>query len=369
MKIEKIMLNKEKYFSKHATFDNESIRLKSFKKDIRPNFFRDIDRIIHTKSFTRYMDKTQVFTIPENDHIQTRMVHVQLVSKIGRTIGRALSLNEDLIEAIALGHDLGHIPMGHVGEDILNKISLKHGEGYFHHNVQSARNLMVIEEVNLSVQVLDGILCHSGEMPFKKYHPKEKTVDDFLNDLKGSYKVKRPNLTPMTLEGCVVKISDIIAYLGRDIEDAIELNLIKKEDVPKSISKIIGDSNKNIINNIILDLIENSYGKPYLMVSDNMFKAIQDLKDFNYEHIYYKANTKEELKHYENMFETVFEANLYYLNNYIENKNIFTKFLNNMNIKYKENNSNERIVLDYISGMTDTYFIKEFKAIEKKKLI
>lgn len=365
MNIEKIMLEREKLYSKYATFDKESIRLKEFTPDIRPNYFRDIDRIIHTKSYTRYMDKTQVFTRPENDHIQTRMVHVQLVSKIGRTIGRALSLNEDLIEAIALGHDLGHIPFGHVGERILSKLSLKHNEGYFHHNVQSARNLMVIEDLNISIQVLDGILCHNGEITLDKYYPKEKSTEDFLNDLDLSYTDENHELVPMTLEGCVVKISDIIAYLGRDIEDAIELGIIKIEDLPKSVTKIIGDSNKNIINNIILDLIKNSYGKPYLKVSDYIYKAIEDLKEFNYEYIYYKANSKESLLEIENMFNIVFETNLYFLNNDVFEADIYNKYLNNMNDEYKRNNTNERKVIDYIAGMTDAYFIKEYKFLLK----
>lgn len=167
------------------------------------------------------------------------MVHVQLVSKIARTIGRALSLNEDLIEAAALGHDLGHVPFGHEGERILNKISLKHNEGYFNHNVQSVRELMDIENdgegINLSIQTLDAILCHNGELEFKEYHPKKKTTEEFLQDYENCYKIEgyTKTLIPNTLEGCVVRISDIIAYLGRDIEDAERLNLIKKKTYQK----------------------------------------------------------------------------------------------------------------------------------------
>ena len=148
--IQEIMLKREQLYSKYATKDKEAIRLKNYTPDIRPNFFRDIDRIIHTESYTRYMDKTQVFSFNDNDNISKRMTHVQLVSKIARTIGRALSLNEDLIEAIALGHDLGHVPFGHEGERILNAISIKYNEGYFNHNVQSVRNL-IKEMVKTSV--------------------------------------------------------------------------------------------------------------------------------------------------------------------------------------------------------------------------
>ncbi len=186
MEIKDIMLKHEENYSKYATFDKESIRFKDYIPDIRPNFFRDTDRIIYSSSYTRYIGKTQVFTLPTNDNVSRRSIHVQLVAKIARSIGRALSLNEDLIEAIALGHDLGHVPYGHVGERFLNEISLKHNEGYFNHNVQSVRNLMVIENngkgLNLSVQVLDGILCHNGELELQEYRPKKKTIDDFLND-------------------------------------------------------------------------------------------------------------------------------------------------------------------------------------------
>ena len=233
MNIKERMLLRENFYSPFATKDKESIRLIPIEEDIRPNFFRDIDRIIHSTSYTRYMDKTQVFSLKDNDNISKRMVHVQLVSKIARTIGRALSLNEDLIEAAALGHDLGHVPFGHEGERILNKISLKHNEGYFNHNVQSVRELMDIENdgegINLSIQTLDAILCHNGELELKEYHPKKKTTDEFLQDYENCYKIEgyTKTLIPNTLEGCVVRISDIIAYLGRDIEDAERLNLIK----------------------------------------------------------------------------------------------------------------------------------------------
>ena len=254
MEIRNKMLKYEKLYCKNATFDKDAIRLKEIKEDLRPNYFRDADRIIHSSSYTRYMGKTQVFTLTSNDNIQTRMVHVQLVSKIARTIGRALSLNEDLIEAISLGHDLGHVPYGHEGERILNEISIKYNEGYFNHNVQSVRDLMVLENngkgLNLTIQTLDGILCHNGELELKKYKPKKKTVDDFLNDYYSCYKIENytNTLIPMTLEGCVVRISDIIGYLGRDIRDAEKLGIITAESIPENITKVLGKTNREIIN-------------------------------------------------------------------------------------------------------------------------
>lgn len=367
MDVKKIMLKRESLYSKYATLDKEAIRLDDFIPDIRPNFFRDIDRIIHSDSYTRYMDKTQVFSNNKNDHISKRMTHVQLVSKIGRTIGRALSLNEDLIEAIALGHDLGHTPFGHVGEEILNKISLKHNEGYFMHNVQSVRTLKEIENKNVSIQVLDGILCHNGEFALKEYSPKNKTIEEFLDDYNKCYSDEKhaSNLVPMTLEGCVVRISDMVAYLGRDIEDAVKIGVFNIKDLPSEITNIVGNTNSEIVNNIILDIIENSLNNNYIKLSNEMFNTIVKLKKFNYQNIYYKANSKEDIKHYEDMFDTVFNHNLKILNNNPKESDIYKKIVNNKTDKYLNETTNTRKVIDYIAGMTDDYFQNEYKKIKK----
>ena len=372
MNIKERMLLRENFYSPYATKDKESIRLIPIEEDIRPNFFRDIDRIIHSTSYTRYMDKTQVFSLKDNDNISKRMVHVQLVSKIARTIGRALSLNEDLIEAAALGHDLGHVPFGHEGERILNKISLKHNEGYFNHNVQSVRELMDIENegegINLSIQTLDAILCHNGELELKEYHPKKKTTDEFLQDYENCYKIEgyTKTLIPNTLEGCVVRISDIIAYLGRDIEDAERLNLIKKEDLPKEITDIIGSTNKEIVNTLIMDIINNSIDKPYLKMSDNVFNALKKLKKFNYENIYSKANTKEELTEYENMFESLFNHLLKDIKDNNTDSNIYKIF-----IKNKKGDEKMEVVYNVVYGIKDNLerTDKEIEDILTKKLL
>ncbi|MEI3499446.1 MAG: HD domain-containing protein [Bacilli bacterium] len=183
MNLEENMYNHENNLSKFARLSKNAIRLKQEESDIRPAYFRDIDRIIYSLSYTRYIDKTQVFSLKENDHISKRIIHVQFVSKIAKTIGRALGLNEDLIEAIALGHDLGHVPFGHVGEKILNDISLKYDNTYFNHNAQSVRELMSLEKngqgLNITIQVLDGILCHNGEFLSGKYIPKKKVYKPF----------------------------------------------------------------------------------------------------------------------------------------------------------------------------------------------
>ncbi len=374
--VEKIkcnMMKGETPLSSFACPSNKGIRLKAEENDIRTSFFRDADRIIYSLSYTRCIDKTQVFSLNDNDNISKRIVHVQFVSKIARTIGRALNLNEDLIEAASSGHDLGHVPFGHVGEAILNKISLKCGEGYFNHNIQSVRNLMVLENNgegrNLCVQTLDAIMCHNGEFLEGKYEPKEKSVEDFLNEYNASYHDKEiiKTLKPMTLEGCVVRISDITAYLGHDIEDAIRLGIITKGEIPPKIVKILGNTNRSIINNIILDIIMNSLDKNYIMLSKDVYNAINDLKKFNYKHIYAKANTKAEISLYEMMYNHLFEVYSNQIKNKKTNEKIFTSYLNQMSQEYLDNTSDNRKVIDYIAGMTDNYFQKEFNRYRYKK--
>ena len=368
------MLRREKDLSKYACLDKEAIRFKPLNdNDIRPNYFRDTDRIIYSLSYERYIDKTQVFSNITNDHISKRIIHVQLVSKIARTIGRALNLNEDLIEAIALGHDIGHVPFGHVGERILNQISLDHYEGPIMHNAQSARTMMEIDRNgngnNLTLQVLDGILCHNGEFVQGEYYPKEKTVEDFLNDYHKCFEDQKwiNKLIPMTLEGCVVRISDIIGYLGRDIEDAVRLGLLKEDEIPSDIVDVLGRRNTDMINTIILDIVKNSYGKNYIELSSHIYEAIKKLKDFNYENIYYKANSKEAIIEFENMFNLLFETYLKDLKENSKKTSIYKMFLDDMTDEYINNNSKERQVIDYIAGMTDDYFKNEYTLIKKNR--
>ena len=364
--------NKEKNLSKYATLSTESIRLKEEeKKDIRPSFYHDIDRIIYSLSFLRYQNKTQVFPFRENDHVSHRMIHVQFVSKIARTIGRALNLNEDLIEAIALGHDIGHTPLGHAGEAMLNRISLRELNEYFAHNVQSVRNLMYIEKagkgLNLSVQVLDGIFTHNGEILEPIYKPMKKTKEEFLDMYNLAYKDLETSkkYSAMTLEGCVVRISDIIAYVGRDIEDAVRLGVIKEKSIPNEISQVLGETNKDIINKVILDIIQNSMNKPYIKLSDEVYKALLELKRFNYNNIYNKSLTKEELDYYESGMNRIYKEYLNDLENNNEDSKIVNEFLKDQSEEYKENTNNKRIVIDYIAGMTDTYFNNEIKRIKE----
>ena len=357
-------LNNEKYLSEYACLDKEAIRFKEEDPDIRPNYFHDIDRIIHSLSYTRYLDKTQVFTREENDHISKRITHVQLVSKIARTIGRALALNEDLIEAIALGHDIGHTPLGHTGEAILNDLSLQELNEYFAHNIQSVRHLMIVDNngkgFNLTVQVLDGIMCHNGEMLDSKYTPVKKDKEEFLKEFNDSYKdLKKSNKNhPMTLEACVVRISDIIGYIGRDIEDAIRIGKIKREELPEDIVKVLGSTNREIVNTIIIDIINNSMDKPYVKMSDEVYHALTKLKKFNYEHIYDKSMSKEEKEYYSQGMRKIFDR---YLED-IESNNkdsVMYNFLNDKSEEYLNNTPDKRKVIDFIAGMTDEMFIRE----------
>lgn len=363
----------ENYLSKYATKSSDAIRLIGFEEDIRPSFFHDIDRIIHSLSYTRYADKTQVYSFRENDHISKRIIHVQLVSKIARTIGRALKLNCDLIEAIALGHDIGHTPIGHTGEALLNEISISELNENFMHNIQGVRYYMEVENngygLDLCIQTLDGIMCHNGEMLSNKYMPMEKDKDEVLREYYESYKDKNSfsKYSPMTLEGCVVIISDIIGYIGRDIEDAINLGLFKRCDLPEDIVQVLGNNNKDIVNNIILDIIENSMDKDYIMMSNDVYKALFALKKFNYENIYNKSLTKEEIDYYRIGMRRIYDIYLEDVESDNKNSLIYKIFLSKQNDRYINNTNNKRKVIDFIAGMTDDLFLHEIEKYCKNK--
>lgn len=363
----------ESHFSEYACRSKEALRKEPVcvdsACDIRPAFFHDTDRIIHSRAYSRYIDKTQVFYLYENDHITHRVLHVQLVSKIARVIGRSLRLNEDLIEAIALGHDLGHVPYGHDGEKILNDLCNQYEIGCFTHNAQSARFLMELENkgkgLNLTLQTLDGILAHNGEKLEREYHPDyEKTWEEFGKEYSESFKNVQTsqNIVPMTLEGCVVKVSDVIAYIGRDIEDAITLNIIKREEIPSRISSVLGNTNSQIIDALVRDVILNSYGKDSICFSEKFFTALNDLKDFNYKFIYNtpKIKTKGLITNIERMYHLLFEKYLSDLKEADSESSVHKSFLSDMDSSYRENTPPERMIVDFLSGMTDDYFNMKF---------
>lgn len=370
LKAKENMLLKEKNLSEYACKSENGIWLKEDEEDIRPIFFRDIDRIIHSSGYARYIDKTQVYSFVQNDHITRRVLHVQLVSKIARTIGRSLRLNEDLIEAMALGHDIGHTPFGHKGESILNEICKEENIGAFCHNAQSVRELQTMEGLNISLQTLDGILAHNGEILINKYtYNPQKTREEFEEELKRTFQTDNysKQIRPMTLEGCVVRLSDVIAYIGRDIEDAIKVGVITREDIPKEITKILGDTNSNIVDTLIKDVIINSYDKPYLMFSEEVFEKLIKLKDWNYKTIYESDMANKNYEKIDKLFKPLYNKYLEKLQNGeyktlegedFSEKNLY-EFIREMN--ENEDFNIKRAVIDYIAGQTDKFFLNECK--------
>jgi dGTPase len=352
-------IQREKSLRMGATRSEEGLRRSDDEVDIRPAFSRDTDRIIHSTPYTRYIDKTQVFYWVDNDHITHRVLHVQLVSKIARQIGRSLGLNEDLIEAIALGHDIGHAPFGHKGEKILSAICKKQGIGEFHHNVQSVIFLDRIEQHNLTLQVLDGILCHNGEIHERTIKPERgKTWAD--HDLEiGSMTQGDPGNFPMTLEGCVVRISDTISYIGRDLEDAIRVGLIERGELPEICQETIGDNNRDIVNTLIIDVIENSWEKEAIALSEAVSRALAAFKEFNYQKIYENPTVEREVDKIGKMFRLIFEESMGDLEENKLDSRIFQHHINlikDKNPSYADETSNAEIVRDFIAGMTDKYF-------------
>ena len=308
---EKILADKKNHWKNPYACPDDNILRRDTAHDVanlwRPAFVRDIEKILHNPYYNRYSDKTQVLSGYKNDDISRRALHVQLVARIARNIGRMLGLNEDLIEAISLGHDIGHTPFGHAGERFLNEIYYAHTGRFFNHNVQSVRVLDKMVLRNMSLQVLDGVLCHNGEMELEKYQPvKLQGFDEFDARVEACYTQKEANKgqIPSTLEGCVMRISDIIAYLGKDRQDAIKIGILKDEE--QFTNSKIGTTNAEIINNMIVNIIENSYGKPYLCMEKEYYDAFSRAKKENYEQIYQNSKVDGVYQEVEPMFERMY---------------------------------------------------------------
>ena len=330
----------------------------------RQNFSLDTDRILHSMAYSRYIDKTQVFYLVKNDHITHRVLHVQLVSKIARTISRLLRLNEDLTEAIALGHDIGHTPFGHDGEQFLSELCQTHGVGCFLHNIQSVRFLENIEKkgegCNLSLQVLDGIFCHDGELHSQFLEPrKEKGFGELVREMEMKAKDPFVDVIPMTLEGCVVRMADTISYIGRDIEDAIRLGLIHREDIPDGCRSVLGESNGTIVYHLVEDLVANSLDQPNLNFSARVGDALQELKRFNREHIYENTRVKKQTSKVRLMFSLLFEKLYEDLDKRGEASVIYEEFLKGMSEGYQGKTPAAGMVRDFIAGMTDEFFMDQ----------
>ncbi len=349
-------------------FDENKVLRRNNERDkasiIRTPFIRDIDKIMHCPFYNRYADKTQVLSFYKNDDITRRALHVQLVSRIARTIGKALNLNLDLIEAIALGHDIGHTPFGHAGEDFLDQLYFEHTGRHFSHNIHSVRVLDKIFPYNITLQTLNGIAAHDGEMELCEYHPKElDNFTDFDKQIEACY-IDKDNvkklLVPATLEGCVMRISDIIAYLGKDRQDADRAKIICNGDFEDN---AIGIYNAQIINNMIVNIVENSYGKNYIKMDDEHFQALKKAKDDNYKLIYKQETVGEAYKTVKPMMAELYEKLLDDLKSGNKASPIFAHHISYVNeahykreIPYEETEMNQ-IVVDYIASMTDDYFI------------
>ncbi|MBU1417881.1 MAG: HD domain-containing protein [Proteobacteria bacterium] len=360
----------EERLSPAATLSAEALRRNEEKRSgYRQSFALDADRIIHSRAYTRYIDKTQVFCLIANDHITHRVLHVQLVSRIARTIGRFLALNEDLIEAIALGHDIGHPPFGHDGENFLADLCSRHGLPPFQHNIQSVRFLDRLERKgrgwNLSLQTLDGILCHDGEIHANRLSPlPEKDFETLDQELEKKKLDPKFKLAPMTLEGCVVRMADTVAYIGRDIEDAILLGLIDRKNIPGACQKQLGSTNGEIVYTLVTDLIANSYipssaekEKGYIGFSDQVAILLKELKDFNYTNIYLHPRTKKNLPLIQKCYETLFSRYLRIL----ESKETTgpVDLMTDMDPSYLVSHTPAAMVCDFIAGMTDSFFLKQ----------
>ncbi len=314
------------YLSPYAAFSDRSRGrdIPEEQCDIRPVYQRDRDRILHCKAFRRLKQKTQVFLAPAGDHYRTRMTHTLEVSQNARTIAKALRLNEDLVEAIALGHDLGHTPFGHSGEKALNE-ACSFG---FEHHLQSIRVVEFLEKkgegLNLTWEVRDGIRNH------------------------------QTSGNPATLEGQIVRLSDKIAYINHDIDDAIRGKVLRESDIPREYTDVLGNSLRERLNNMIHDIVSNSQGKPKIAMTDEVYKAMQGLRTFMFEHVYRNPAAKTEEEKAQHMLKVLFD---HYIRHPEEMPEEYAGYIR------QEEEDPERIVCDYIAGMTDQYAIAKFEEI------
>ena len=338
-------------------------RLHARDRDLRSAYFRDTTAIIHSYPFRRLKHKTQVFFSPHNDHICTRIEHVMHVASVAATICRALDLDADLAWAIGLGHDLGHTPFGHVGETILSDLMKE--KGGFKHEIYSLRVVDHLagygKGLNLTYAVRDGILNHCGE----KFE--QSMAPDFT--VKNLSEIKNRENYPATWEGVVVRMSDKIAYMGRDLEDAMHLKIISQEDIPEDVTRVLGNSNSEIINSMVNDLIATSLETGRIGFSDDIFKAMLVLVEFNYRRIYKNPLLSTYHGYFERMLKVLFE----YLTDLFENGSEntghyrsennflaarFGDYYRKMKDFYQEVDGNmDMIVYDYIAGMSDDYAI------------
>lgn len=359
------------WVSPYAAKNSDVIRRLERPSDVpkiyRQPFSKDADKILNSAFYNRYADKTQVFSFYRNDDLSRRALHVQLVSRIARNIGAVLGLNLDLIEAIAIGHDMGHTPFGHAGEHALHDLYHAQTGRCFRHNLHSVRVLDTIIPYNISLQTLDGILCHNGELPRREYYPQplagfdafDVRTDECLHDVDCDSK-----LIPSTLEGCLVRICDMLAYLGKDRQDAVRAHLVESEAVFAETP--IGKTNAEIVNNLEVNLIECSYGKPYLMLDDTHFSAMKQLKKENYERIYFKEAVQKQVRDsvvpmMEQLYAHIYQDAAAHNRNSCLYRHHIASVLDKQQwypaaIPYEETDPHD-LTVDFIAAMTDDYFV------------
>ena len=355
------------YACKNADVIRRLDRPSDVPKIYRQPFSKDADKILNSAFYNRYADKTQVFSFFRNDDLCRRSLHVQLVSRIARNIGTVLGLNLDLIEAIAIGHDMGHTPFGHAGEHALHELYHGRTGRCFRHNLHSVRVLDTMIPYNISLQTLDGIVCHNGELPIAEYRPRplkdfaefDRRMQECILDEDGDRK-----LIPSTLEGCLVRICDMIAYLGKDRQDAVRAHLIASEsDFSES---AIGRTNAEVINNLEVNLIEHSYGKPFLMLDDVHFEAMKQLKDENYACIYRKEFVQKQVREsvvpmMQEMYEQIYQDAVTHNKNSCLYRHHIATVLEKQRwypaeMPYEESDPDD-LTMDFIAAMTDDYFV------------
>lgn len=364
-----IVENTFENLSPFAFKDTDAFRQKPEPKThIRANFALDRDRILYSGAYRRYHGKTQVFSFTNliDEEMTNRNLHTTYVSQISRTIGKALRLNLELIEAIALGHDLGHCPFGHDGERALSRVCREHGIGSFHHNIES---LQIVDHIakqgrgmNLTFQVRDGIISHDGEVHNTVLRPqRDKTDADIARYIAKKTKDENDFWMPATMEGCVVRISDTIAYIGQDIEDAVRFKILTSDQLPKDCTDYLGNTNSQIIDTLVKSVIVNSYKNEYIAFDEETSRYLLKLKNFNYEFIYTDENVKHANQIINRSMDILYEKYLGDIKADNRQSKIFLHFLNHKNEKYTSTFSPAEKVRDFIATMTDRYYNEEIK--------
>ena len=343
-------------------------RHKENEDEMRTRFAVDRDRILYSGSYRRYHGKTQVFSFTNliDEEMTNRNLHVAHVSQISRTIGKYLRLNTELIEAIALGHDLGHPPFGHDGEKALSNSCVEHGIGEFHHNIESLHIVDTISRkgqgLNLTFQVRDGIISHDGEVHNTRLEPEfnktEADIQDYITRKKAGEFVQ---WMPCTLEGCVVRIADTIAYIGQDIEDAIRFKILNREDLPKEATDYLGNENSQIIDTLIKSVIANSIDRDWIAFDEETSHHLLELKKFNYKYIYTDENVKHANSIINRTMGMLFDIYMRDIRNGDTNSMIFKHFLDHKVDAYREGFLPAEQVRDFIATMTDRYYNERIK--------